>query len=89
MVFEAPWEATEDCPHGMWALGLARSDDGEEWEVDEDPLLEPTEDTFYSCGLAHPAIAHDGTSWHLWFRAEQSPSVTTSTRRRPRERVVA
>ncbi len=61
-----------DCPGGQWIIGRARSKDGVHFEVDPEPVIEPTPGTIVPCGAAHPAaVVVDGTT-HLWFKALQS-----------------
>lgn len=72
MVFETRLPTTSaNCPVGQWALGIAFSQNGVNWQVDTEPLLEPAAGTYYSCVAAQPAVLFDGVTWRVWFKSEQ------------------
>lgn len=62
----------------MWVIGRATSPNGITWTVDEDPALIPASYTFASCLVAQPDVVFDGTTWHMFFKAEQGPRAYTN-----------
>ncbi len=61
------------CPGvGFWGLGRATSDDGINWTIDDDPAFLPEEGTYFECVIAHPKVIHDGTGYHMYYKAHQS-----------------
>ncbi|MCB9682852.1 MAG: hypothetical protein H6733_15400 [Alphaproteobacteria bacterium] len=72
MFFETRYAAADaQCADGHWGIGRAVSANGLNWTVDNNLLLEPQPGTYASCQYAHPTILFDGTTWHLWFKAQQ------------------
>ena len=75
MVFEVQLsDPDESCPVGRWGLGMATSEDGVAWTAEPSPILEPREDSYYSCVAAHPsAVFHEGHgTLHVFFKAERA-----------------
>ncbi len=67
--------ADADCPAGYWSIGAAVSDDGVSFEVWPDPVVAPTPGTPFRCVAAHPSVTLDGSTYHLYFKAEQGPNA--------------
>lgn len=80
MYFETrfPEEAKPGCP-SEWGIGRATSPDGLSWTVDPDPIIEPVDDSYYGCVVAHPVTIFDGQTWHLWFKAQQEDDACDDT----------
>ena len=79
MFFEARLNReSEACPRGFWAIGVARSIDGLTWTADEEPLIKPEPDTYFSCVAAHPNVVVDKNTVHLFFKAEQEKAACHS-----------
>jgi MYXO-CTERM domain-containing protein len=76
MYFEARFsgETKPGCPT-EWGLGRATSPDGLNWTVDDAPVINPIDDSFYGCVVAHPIIIFDEGTWRLWFKAQQENDV--------------
>ena len=75
MLYETQVAAADaDCPVGKWGIGWAFSADGGVTWTDQGPLVEPTDDRYYSCVAAHPrAVPQPGSSsWLVYFKAEQN-----------------
>ncbi len=54
-----------------WGVGRATSTDGLTWTYDEDLVVSPVQGTWYECLAAQPHVQFDGTTWHMWFKAQQ------------------
>lgn len=63
------------CRQGRWGIGRATSPDGLTWTIDDDLVLAPEDDTYFACVVAHPDVLFDGTTWHLWFKAQQTHTI--------------
>lgn len=85
MAFESLTPNTDpDCPQGIWALGLAASDDGVDWTVLGTPMVLPSpgSSTYYSCVAAHPAAVFNPAgngSLYVLFKAEEDESSCASS----------
>ncbi len=72
MFFESPAasaDVPDDC-YSYYRLGRATSPDGSTWTIDDSFVLEPDhadESGTYRCAATQPALAYDGTTWHLLF----------------------
>lgn len=72
MFFESPAasaDVPDDC-YSYYRLGRATSADGVAWTIDEAFVFEPDHDNeegTYRCAATQPALAYDGTTWHLLF----------------------
>jgi hypothetical protein len=79
MFFETQFGAEDavggPCRQGRWGIGRATSPDGLTWTVDDTLVLEPAPDTWRACVVAHPDVIFDGTTWHLWFKAQQTHTI--------------
>lgn len=80
MFFETRFgEPDEVCRDGRWGIGRATSPDGLTWTVDPTYAIEPEPGTFYDCVVAHPTVLFDGTTWKLWFKAQQANDACDDT----------
>jgi hypothetical protein len=72
MFFESPLSTDElgpGCRWG-WRIGRATSPDGLEWEIDEEPVIEPEPGTRWACSVSHPAVVRDNHEWTLLYAME-------------------
>lgn len=73
MFFETQFGPPDaDCGAGRWGIGRATSPDGLSWTIDDELVVSPTPGTYYDCVVAHPDVLFDGTTFRLWFKAQQS-----------------
>lgn len=69
MYFESDIGPASGCPT-RYVIGRATSPDGVAWVIDAAPVLSGNSGdarSHWYCGASQPAVAFDGTTWHLAF----------------------
>lgn len=75
---QSTWPAT--CVN-TYVIGRATSRDGVTWTLDASPVLTGDDADSTSnrhCGVNQPAVAFDGTTWHLMFSQARAASYSTA-----------
>ncbi|MEN0064178.1 MAG: hypothetical protein AAGA48_18655 [Myxococcota bacterium] len=85
MVFEARTPTTaSDCNKGVWALGMATSTDGTNWNIESTSVVMPTPSTGngYACVAAHPSAVFTNTGSNgrvqVYWKAESNTDCSGS-----------
>ncbi len=64
----------------VWAIGQAQSTSlNTGWAVvGSDPVIVPVRGTYYECKVTHPKIVKDGSTWYMFFKANQDKGLPAS-----------